>query len=108
SYLDALLGAVVNKNVSDFFPVPRYDDYQVMASVQLRKDETLEAVFLASDDHLRRSLSSLDPAEVKSENTDSSFYRGFLRYTRLLPDGASVTITPSIGYDSSKSTTKFG
>jgi TonB family protein len=108
SYLDALLGAVFNTNVSDFFPIPKYDDYQVMASVQLRKDETLEAIFLASDDHLRRSISSLDPAEVKSENTDSSFYRGIIRYSRILPDGASLVITPSVGYDVSKSTTKFG
>jgi TonB family protein len=108
SYLDELLGAVTNKNVSDFFPVPKYDDYQVMASLQLRKDETLEAIFLASDDHLRRSLSSLDPAEVKSENTDSSFYRIILRYSRLLEDGSSVVITPSVGFDNSKSTTRFG
>jgi TonB family protein len=108
SYLDKLLGAVTNRDVSDFFPVPRYDDYQVMASLALRRDETLELFFLASDDHLRRSIASVDPAEVKSESTDSSFYRLFLRYTRLLPDGASFVLTPSVGFDTSRATTRFG
>jgi TonB family protein len=108
SYLDKLLSAVTHKDVSEFFPIPKYDDYQVMASLQLRKDEVLEAFFLASDDHLRRSLASVDPSEVKSENDDTTFYRIFLRYARILPDGASVTITPSVGFDNSKSTTKFG
>jgi hypothetical protein len=45
---------------------------------------------------------------VRSENDDSSFYRGFVRYTRLLPDGASLNITPSVGYDTSSSVTRFG
>jgi TonB family protein len=108
SYLDRLLGAVTNRDVSDFFPIPRYDDYQATASLALGRDETLEAFFLASDDHLRRSIASADPSEVKSENTDSSFYRLFLRYQRILPDGASLVVTPSVGYDTSRATTRFG
>jgi hypothetical protein len=44
---------------------------------------------------------------VRSEN-DTSFYRGFVRYTRLLPDGASFVVTPSVGYDTSTSVPKFG
>jgi hypothetical protein len=31
-----------------------------------------------------------------------------LRYTRILDDGSSVVITPSLGFDNSTSTTKFG
>jgi hypothetical protein len=108
SYLDQLLAKITTQDVGDFFPIPRYDDYQVMMSLQLRKDEELTAVFLASDDHLRRAIASADPAQVRTENTDSSFYRVFVRYTRILPDGASFTLTPSFGFDDSKSVTKFG
>jgi TonB family protein len=108
SYLDKLLPLVTSEDVGDFFPIPRYDDYQAIVQLQLRKDEELTALFLASDDHLRRSIASPDPAEVRQENTDQSFYRVILRYTRILPDGASLAITPSVGFDSSNSITKFG
>ncbi len=108
SYLDRILAAVTSQDIGDYFPIPRYDDYQAMMNIRLRKDERIDVVFLASDDHLRRSIPSSDPAEVRSENDDTSFYRGFVRYSRLLSGGASFMITPSIGYDTSSSVTKFG
>ncbi|HEY1585726.1 MAG TPA: TonB family protein, partial [Polyangia bacterium] len=108
SYLDRILAGVTSKDIGDYFPIPRYDDYQAMMNIRLAKDEQIDVVFLASDDHLRRSIPSSDPAEVRSENDDTSFYRGFVRYTRLLPDGASFVVTPSVGYDTSSSITKFG
>lgn len=108
SYLDKVLAAVTTKDVGDFFPIPRYDDYQAMLHAQLGRDEELLALFLASDDHLRRSIASEDPAAVRTENTDQSFYRLIVRYSRILPDGSSFLITPSLGYDTSASTTKFG
>jgi hypothetical protein len=102
------LQGVTSQNIGDFFPIPRYDDYQAILSLKPQKDEDIDIIFLASDDHLRRTIPSSDPAEVRSENDDSSFYRGFIRYTRLMPDGASLTITPSVGYDTSHSVTRFG
>jgi TonB family protein len=108
SYLDKLLSAVTSQDIGELYPIPRYDDYQFMAALKLRKDEELQLLFLASDDHLRRSITSSDPAEVRSENTDQTFYRLILRYTQLQSDGGSVAITPSFGYDYNKSTTKFG
>ena len=33
--------AVTSQDVGDFFPIPRYDDYQAMANLELRKDEQL-------------------------------------------------------------------
>jgi TonB family protein len=108
SYLDRILSGVIDPRIGDFFPIPRYDDYQAMAQLTLRKDEELTLLFLASDDHLRRTVPSQDPAQVRSENTDQSFYRLILRYTRVLPDGSSVVVTPFWGYDTELSTTKFG
>jgi len=108
SYLDRELPLVTSEDVGDFVPIPRYDDYQARATLALRQDEQLAVTFLASDDHLRRAIPSDDPLEVRSENTDTSWKRLIVRYTRLLPDGASVVVTPSIGYDSSGDTELFG
>ncbi|HEY7955607.1 MAG TPA: TonB family protein [Polyangia bacterium] len=108
SYLDKLLGGIISPKVNDYFPIPRYDDYQAKATLALRRGEELSALFLASDDHLRRSLPSSDPAEVRADETNGSWYRLMLRYTRLLPDGASVVATPFFGYDTSRQSTRFG
>ena len=108
SYLDKLLPLVTKADVGEFVPIPRYDDYQARISLNLRKDERLEAVFLASDDHLTRTIASDDPAQTRSQSQDTSFKRLLLRYTRVLPDGASIAITPSFGYDTDKEVSKFG
>jgi hypothetical protein len=94
--------------VGDFVPIPVYDDYQARATLALRKDEELSANFLGSDDKLRRTIPSDDPAERRVENTDTSYWRVMVRYARLMPDGASVLVTPSLGFDKSRSLSLFG
>jgi TonB family protein len=108
SYLDRLLPKVTSSDVGDFFPIPRYDDYQARAALALRKDEELSATFLASDDHLRRTIPASDPAEVRSQDNDLSYKRFILRYTRVLPDGASLVVTPSFGWDKNRTLATFG
>lgn len=108
SYLDKVLKGVSSEDVGEFVPIPRYDDYQARASLSLRKDEELVATFLASDDHLQRTIPSKDPTERRVQKTDSSYKRFILRYTRLMPDGASTAITPSVGFDRSRSLSIFG
>jgi hypothetical protein len=108
SYLDQALPLVTSADVGDFVPIPKYDDYQARATWTLRPDEELALTFLASDDHLRRAIPSNDPTEVRSENTDNDWKRVILRYTRLLPDGASVVVMPSFGYDTTDLREKFG
>jgi TonB family protein len=108
SYLDQLLPLVTSADVGDFVPIPRYDDYQARATWALRQDEELALTFLASDDHLRRTIPSDDPTQNRSQNTDTSWKRVILRYARLLPDGASVVVTPSFGYDTSSNLETFG
>src|SRR5262245_49043449 len=73
SYLDSTLKAVSSEDVGDFVPIPVYDDYQFRLNAALRKDEMLSLLFLAADDTLRRSIPSDDPAQVRSESTDTSF-----------------------------------
>jgi TonB family protein len=108
SYLDKVLKGVSSEDVGEFVPIPRYDDYQARASLALRKDEELVASFLASDDHLQRTIPSKDPTERRVQNTDLSYKRFILRYSRLMPDGASAAITPSVGFDRSRSLSIFG
>jgi TonB family protein len=108
SYLDRVLQGVTSEDVGDFVPIPRYDDYQARAQYSLRRDEELSLTLLGSDDHLRRSIPASDPAENRAENSDTSYKRLILRYTRLLPDGSSVVVTPSFGRDKSASDLSFG
>ena len=108
SYLDRVLQGVTSTDVGDFVPIPRYDDYQARAQYSLRRDEELALTLLGSDDHLRRSIPASDPAENRSENDDTSYKRLILRYTRLLPDGSSVVVTPSFGRDNSRTDLAFG
>jgi hypothetical protein len=102
------LPLVTSEDVGDFVPIPRYDDYQARATLSLRQDEELALTFLASDDHLRRAIPSDDPSEVRAQNIDSGWKRVIFRYARLLPDGASVVVTPSFGFDSSSNQELFG
>ena len=108
SYLDRLLPLVTSADVGDFVPIPRYDDYQARATLSLRPDEELALTFLGSDDHLKRAIPSNDPTEVRAQNIDGGWKRIILRYARLLPDGASVVVTPSFGIDSSSNQELFG
>jgi TonB family protein len=107
-YLDKTLKAVVSKDVGDFFPIPRYDDYQARASATLGKDEELSATFLASDDHLTRTVPSTDPSEYKTQDQNLLYRRFIVRYTRLFPDGSSIAVTPSLGYDHNQQEWNFG
>jgi TonB family protein len=108
SYLDRVLSGVTSEDVGDFVPIPRYDDYQARAQLSLRRDEELAVTFLGSDDHLRRNIPDPDPAQNRADNSDTTYKRLIVRYSRLLPDGSSVTVTPSMGYDTNSSDLVFG
>ncbi|HEX2658196.1 MAG TPA: TonB-dependent receptor plug domain-containing protein, partial [Polyangia bacterium] len=108
SYLDKVLKGVVSEDVGDFFPIPQYDDYQVRAQLALRKDEELALTWLASDDHLRRTIPAADSRDRRDQRTDDSYKRLILRYARLMPDGSSFVVTPSVGFDDSSNVSTFG
>ena len=108
SYLDRLMPHVTSADIGDFFPIPRYDDYQARAALALRKDEEVTATFLAADDHLRRTIPASDPRDLRTENDDSSFRRLIVSYSRLFDDGSSVRLSPSLGYDTNGILQTFG
>jgi hypothetical protein len=108
SWLDRLLPLVTSSDIGDYFPIPRYWDAQAKLSWELGQDEQLEGTVLSSFDRLRRTIPSADPLRKRTETNDSSFWRGLVRYSRILPDGASLSITPSIGVDHNLTESQFG
>ncbi len=108
SYLDRLLPALGQKDVNDVVPIPRYYDYQARLSVVPSKDEDLSLVLLGSDDRLRRTVTSDDPSAARSQSVASGYRRVFLRWNRILSDGSSFFLVPSIGDDFSRSTFAYG
>ncbi|HEY2743911.1 MAG TPA: TonB-dependent receptor [Polyangia bacterium] len=107
SWLDKLAGAVVHGDAAAFIPLPRWDDYQLRASVALRRHEELTLTFLAADDSLRREVSTGDPTTIHSDDFDRSSYRVILRYD-LEAGGAATDVSPFFGYDHSRTVDMYG
>jgi hypothetical protein len=107
SWLDRLAGALVPSDVASFAPMPRYDDYQVQATLRLGRGERLALLFFGADDSLRRSLFAGDPARVRSDVFDRALDRVILRYAAEL-DGAAIDVAPWFGYDDSRTVDQFG
>ncbi|MGH7282437.1 MAG: TonB family protein [Polyangiaceae bacterium] len=108
SYLDSLLSAVDAPDIGDFFPIPKYRDVQLKATLDLRKGETLDIVALGSRDDLTRTVPSSDPAQTKSDASHTGFTRLYLRYRSVDASGNVVIATPFVGYDYDNETTSFG
>jgi TonB family protein len=108
SYLDDVMRAASAPDVGDYFPIPKYRDYQAKASLALRDKESVDAVLLGSDDELRRAIPSTDPARVRSQTTSLTFQRLYLRYARTLEGGGRVDVTPFVGFDRSDVESQFG
>jgi TonB family protein len=107
-WLDHVLAGVSAPDVGDFFPIPRYRDAQIKATIDLRRRESIDVVLLASMDDLDRTVPSPDPAKTRVEGSSSSFWRGYARYTKVSEDGDTAILTPFVGQDRSGLTQRFG
>ena len=108
SYLDALLAATSAPDVGDYFPIPRYRDYQARVAFDLARGETLDVTLLGSHDALDRTVASPDPNETRRETTHSGFHRLYARYRRTTSEAEGIEVTPFVGYDQSSLSTSFG
>ena len=108
SHLDSVLAQVSSRDVGDFVPLPQYYDGQILTQFDLGKDEQLELAALGSDDRLTRTIDAADPAEIRRQQTHDRYYRLFARYTRILGDGSSFAVVPSIGWDGNTTRATFG
>jgi hypothetical protein len=107
SWLDLLAGLVVHGDAAAFIPLPRWDDYQLRASVTLAPRETLTLTFLAADDELKRESGTGDPTTLHSDDFSRSSYRALLRYERL-GNGSATDVTPFVGWDRSTTADLYG
>jgi TonB family protein len=107
-WLDRVLSVTSAPDVGDFFPIPRYRDGQIKATLDLRKRESVDAVLLGATDDLTRTVPSPDPASTRSEGNHTGFWRAYLRYTNVSDDGDAVIVTPFVGHDSSELVQRFG
>ena len=107
-YIDSVFRAVDSARVDQFFAIPRYDDMQGKLQIALRRHETLDLVYLGSNDKLAETIPDADPARVRSETTSSAYQRVYLRYRRQLDDGSSLEVTPFFGHDQSHLEASFG
>jgi hypothetical protein len=108
SWLDRVLAATSAPDVGDFFPIPRYRDGQVKATLDLRTRETLDAVLLGATDDLTRTVPSQDPASTRSLGNHTVFWRAYVRYTNVSENGDAAIVTPFFGRDSSELLQRFG
>jgi hypothetical protein len=107
-WLDRVLAATSAPDVGDFFPIPRYQDAQLKATIDLRKKESVDTVFLVSSDQLDRTVFSADPAKRRVLGTQSGFWRAYARYTSVGDGGDTTIITPFYGRDTSSAIARFG
>lgn len=84
---------------SDVTASPRYWDYQARAHVRPSPRDDLDLFVFGSDDALELVLRNPDPTLALAVEHHTYFHRGLLRYAHRFDSGASVTITPSVGYD---------
>jgi TonB family protein len=108
SWLDRVLAVTSAPDVGDFFPIPRYRDGQIKATLDLRERETLDAVLLGATDDLTRTVPSPDPASTRSEGSHTGFWRAYVRYTNVSANGDTAIVTPFVGRDSSELVQRFG
>lgn len=108
-WIDRVFEAVSSRDIGDTFPLPRYGDAQIKATVDLRAREAVDVVLLGSTDALDRTVASPDPAKVRRESTANDFWRAYARYTSVSASGDTTTIfTPFVGQDRSSLESRFG
>lgn len=108
SHLHRSLDVATNRDVGEFFPIPRYYDGQLRARRQLGDKKYVELGGLLSSDKVSRSVGSADPAEQKDETKTLRFERIYARYVATEANGNEIRVTPWVGRDRSSLTASFG
>ncbi|MEO6952700.1 MAG: TonB-dependent receptor [Polyangia bacterium] len=96
SWLDVFIPLFTN---SDFQLSPKYYDYQGRLSYRATPRDDIDVFIFGSDDALTLKLRAPDPALSSSLDSHNFYHRGLVRWTHRLPHGATLTVTPSAGYD---------
>jgi TonB family protein len=108
SHLDDTLAIATDRDVGEYFPIPRYYDAQVKVRRSLGQKRYAELGGLLSSDRVERTVGSVDPAERKRETRELGFERIYARYVSSEADGSETRITPWFGLDRSSVLAEFG
>jgi TonB family protein len=108
SYLDSVLSAVTSEDVGLYVPLPRFWDAQARAVYAMAPHETIEVGGLVSSDRTTRNNPNPDPSLSTSSTSGTDFNRVYARYEKHTADGAVITITPSVGTDSTSLVDAYG
>ena len=84
---------------SDFQLSPKYYDYQGRLSWRATPRDDVDVFLFGSDDALKVKLRNADPALSATLDSHNFYHRALVRWTHRLPHGATLTVTPSLGYD---------
>lgn len=108
SHLHRSLDVATDRDVGEFFPIPRYHDAQLRVQRRLGDKKYVELGGLLSSDRVSRTVGSADPSERKSETKELSFERVYARYVATEADGSEIRVTPWFGRDRSSLVASFG
>ncbi|MCU1280293.1 MAG: TonB family protein / TonB-dependent receptor [bacterium] len=78
---------------------PKYWDYQLKLHFRLSKRDNLDLFFFGSDDGLDVGLVDTTGGPFHEFKQHTFFHRGLVRWSHRFDGGASLSVTPSIGYD---------
>jgi TonB family protein len=108
SYLASTLGLFTSENVDDFVPIPDFYDAEVKVTHDLAQNESIGLFGVIARDSLTRTLGSADPAEVKTDDSLTSFNRIAVTYKHALANGSAFYVTPWLGLDHTRTVSAFG
>jgi hypothetical protein len=96
SWLKLFLPAFVTSAVQ---ASPQYFDYQAELAWRPTRRDDLTIFFFGSDDQLNLILKDPNPAYTLGFDNHTYYHRGMVRWRHRFANGATFTLTPSIGYD---------
>ena len=78
---------------------PKYWDYQLKLHFKASSRDDIDLFFFGSDDELQVGLVDTNGGPFHEFDQHTFFHRGLARWTHRFAGGATLMITPSVGYD---------
>lgn len=105
SYLDTLLGPLVNTSASTSIRLPQYTDSQARLLRRGDDGSTLDMMLLYSSDRFSYTEYSLsDPTAQKASTIEIQFTKGWLQWQKVLPSGWLTELTLISGPEETSAT----
>lgn len=84
---------------SEFQLAPVYLDYQARLYWKASPRDDVDVFFFGTDDVLKLQLTRSDPARSAQFDAHTFYHRGLVSWQHRFAGGASLAVTPAIGYD---------